>query len=680
MPWKLLQIKELALSHDRRILPIHLQLIPTNNCNGNCPWCSCAGVNRRAELSFDEICSILKFFVSNGTRAVTITGGGEPTLHPHFYSIVKTANDLGLSIGIVSNGLKFRRGTIEHADYLSGACDWVRISTMNTNTDGDQMEVFENIAKQITCSLGISFTVASDVNCDLGKRVCDTVEKYPHVTHVRFVEDIVNPDDSAMQRLEEACKGMSPKAIFQYRSKIYPGTKRCYMSRLKPLVDATGLLFPCCVEENETVLLERDGLLRNTPIQEVKKGDICLSDSGSGEVVGIYKKTTDKLLRITTTTGRSVLVSEDHIMLRANFDPVKKGSTFEEYEVDSYTVDEISAKNMTVGDFIPTNMYVENRTLVDDITETEAFILGAYVAEGWTSNGLGLMFGKHAIELTREFISSLTRLGITYAMYERDTGNQISLHLKTIPPVLRSLLESCGERALTKTVPCQIQNSSLMVKKAFLRGYLMGDGCISGPRDDYRGYKLSMSTVSRRLASDLILLLQQVGIAPTVYFENRRGATHIIEGREVGVNDRYTIKVSGKYNLDKIPEIVGDLPEQTRSQRRAISYPHKGMVMFVPVRSIELVHGEFTMYDLQVAGTNKFLAGMGGLLVHNCGVQYAGTEDELLKMPPRFAMGYWSDYNKFDLFDGSICARCDYTHYNEIMHGLTQPMKHIYHV
>ena len=55
IPLKLLLDKDLighAVAH-KKLLPIHIQLLPTNRCNLNCKFCSCSARSKTLELDFD---------------------------------------------------------------------------------------------------------------------------------------------------------------------------------------------------------------------------------------------------------------------------------------------------------------------------------------------------------------------------------------------------------------------------------------------------------------------------------------------------------------------------------------------------------------------------------------------------------------------------------------------------
>jgi organic radical activating enzyme len=245
MPWKLLQMKEYAISSAGLIRPIHIQLIPTNRCNGNCPWCSCRDVDKSLQLPRQEISNMLGFFAQRGTKAITITGGGEPTLHPDLLSICANCYDFGIKIGLVTNGKKWAKDGVD-PDFNEFLL-WVRISTMETQHDVGQVDWLRGICEFLPAvALGVSFTVDTDVCVDLAREVCKLAAKQENLTHIRFVQNILDPDKSPMKAVQDACEPLTSKAIFQYRSVFTTGAKRCLISRLKPMIDASGLVYPCC--------------------------------------------------------------------------------------------------------------------------------------------------------------------------------------------------------------------------------------------------------------------------------------------------------------------------------------------------------------------------------------------------------------------------------------------------
>ena len=76
------------------------------------------------ELSWDKLQRIICDCVVMGVKAVEITGGGEPTVHPHFNDLCSLIVDSGIDLGVVTNGSIW---SPRHAETLARA-HWVRFS------------------------------------------------------------------------------------------------------------------------------------------------------------------------------------------------------------------------------------------------------------------------------------------------------------------------------------------------------------------------------------------------------------------------------------------------------------------------------------------------------------------------------------------------------------------------
>ena len=237
-PWKLLGCPEAVASG--WIVPIHISISPTNRCDANCPWCSCRGIDRSLEMPADECRDLLREFYLQGTQAVSITGGGEPTLHNGLGEIVEAGVAYGLRCALVTNGLRWVREGVP--DYAS-EFDWLRVSV----TDGLDLIGARVLAAGLKdISWGLSYTVTKQMDLARARAFCEFAAQTPALTHVRFVDEILHPDYETMQAAERAVEGITDKALFQYRHNHEPGQHPCYVSRLKPYIDADGSMYPCC--------------------------------------------------------------------------------------------------------------------------------------------------------------------------------------------------------------------------------------------------------------------------------------------------------------------------------------------------------------------------------------------------------------------------------------------------
>ena len=242
LPIKLLQCPDAV--RNGRIIPIHLQLIPTNRCNANCSWCSCRNVERSEELSAEELWNIASSFARWGTRAVTITGGGEPTLHPELPRLIGNMGRLGYKIGLVTNGKLISNALIDVGENIT----WMRVSSSSANLRPVAERALYAARAFPTTDLGISYTVTADADMDDMRRAAEVARSTSNLTHVRFVHDLTDIVASSprLTKAEAELGTISPKLVFQKRDEWSAGQTPCYLGLLKPLIGADGYVYPCC--------------------------------------------------------------------------------------------------------------------------------------------------------------------------------------------------------------------------------------------------------------------------------------------------------------------------------------------------------------------------------------------------------------------------------------------------
>jgi hypothetical protein len=114
-------------------VPVSINLDLTTACNYRCDHCVDLEIlNTGIRYEHEKLEASLALLASRGLRSVIVIGGGEPTVYPGFARIIRFMKDLGLALGIVSNGSGNAK-ILEVADRL-GARDWVRLS-LDAGTD-----------------------------------------------------------------------------------------------------------------------------------------------------------------------------------------------------------------------------------------------------------------------------------------------------------------------------------------------------------------------------------------------------------------------------------------------------------------------------------------------------------------------------------------------------------------
>jgi MoaA/NifB/PqqE/SkfB family radical SAM enzyme len=107
--------------------PVSINLDLTSSCNFACPHCvDSTIINTGAALEFNTVKETLDTLTERGLLSVILLGGGEPTLHKDFTTIVRYIKSKGLQLGIVTNGSRLAQ--VAHVADLFKKEDWLRIS------------------------------------------------------------------------------------------------------------------------------------------------------------------------------------------------------------------------------------------------------------------------------------------------------------------------------------------------------------------------------------------------------------------------------------------------------------------------------------------------------------------------------------------------------------------------
>ena len=297
------------------VVPRKVQIDPVSFCNHDCPFCIYR-YDRDADMNalFDlkdilplaKITEILQDCADLGIKAVELTGGGEPTLHPEFPSILETVLYLGLDLAMVTNGAWQDKHFDQSIKYLSRA-EWVRFSLDAATPDthrivhASRKGDFEKACKAIEilsaseCTVGISFIVqrgnvhevseivplAEKLGVDYvriggvvfeGERIDDIeLSITEHIKTAEIVRDIVDTSDINVQ---DDFSSRSCKTYPQYNA-----GDTCYYSYLSTTIGADGRLYPCCIWKYRP-----DGVIAD--LNEVRLSDVWRS----GVVDEYYKK------------------------------------------------------------------------------------------------------------------------------------------------------------------------------------------------------------------------------------------------------------------------------------------------------------------------------------------------------------------------------------------------------
>jgi MoaA/NifB/PqqE/SkfB family radical SAM enzyme len=229
-----------------RLHPVHVQISPTNVCQLDCSFCSCANRASSVEMPLADYLGIMGVFAKAGCRAVTITGGGEPTLHKDINGILLGTHAMGVKAGLVTNGLSLDRVSSDALQTLT----WARISFSDDRKyDGAFAATVLDAVGRADIDWAFSYVVTQDVNYHNIAAIIGLANQLGF-THVRLVTDLLNihkvPQMSSIKwRLGQMGVDDS-RVIYQGRKAFATGRKACMTSLVKPVISADGGWYPCC--------------------------------------------------------------------------------------------------------------------------------------------------------------------------------------------------------------------------------------------------------------------------------------------------------------------------------------------------------------------------------------------------------------------------------------------------
>lgn len=193
------RIAEYKQTGDTR--PVFIEFNLTDKCNLRCKWCISENCRSLDTIPFNTAYNFLKEFRAFGGKAITFSGGGEPTQHPDFDRLLEHAFALGLDCGLMTNGVfnSYNRHII------ADRCKWVRISLDTTN--GEKYKKWKGIDKTaqvienlkylyqktkvgINCNIGMEHTIDDIESLMALQHTCDYIQFRPILPRYYNAEDV----------------------------------------------------------------------------------------------------------------------------------------------------------------------------------------------------------------------------------------------------------------------------------------------------------------------------------------------------------------------------------------------------------------------------------------------------------------------------------------------------------
>lgn len=282
-------------------IPIHAWLASHDLCNHRCSFCS-VGERAGDVLAFPVIEKYFRTLTELGLKAVTLSGGGNSILYKcketgkDFNDLVDFLHDLGLEIGVITNGMPMRAYVNQSRDVYESRMSWksvrpstldkmtwCRISMSGLDANHKEQEVFVPDFDQSKTTLGFSWIMADsyeepshkhgwvstpeDIKTDMpDRKVVYGVDRLPWIEeqvrgyvdkykpgYVRLLSNCLQPDliPERHRMLTEMAGRIDPEVCFsQFKPPRQPG--KCWKVLPHPCLNADSFVYSC-----DSVVLNR---------------------------------------------------------------------------------------------------------------------------------------------------------------------------------------------------------------------------------------------------------------------------------------------------------------------------------------------------------------------------------------------------------------------------------------
>jgi len=241
-----------------KVNPIMIHLAITNVCNLNCSFCCFKNRNKKDKLSIKQVIKVLDSFKLLGVKALEITGGGEPLLHPNINEIIDYAFSVGYKIGICSNGKDLEKVKLENWNKV----EWIRLGMYGFDQDYiPKISVFKGTNVKVSGAYVWDKNISSFLTFH---QMINFVEENKIPT--RIAVNAIKPVKEIEEDMQEVTKWFKTiKQDFSYvgnyaflsdfNLKLNRRNSNCYMHLIKPFIFTDGFVYVCpsaeLAEENK---------------------------------------------------------------------------------------------------------------------------------------------------------------------------------------------------------------------------------------------------------------------------------------------------------------------------------------------------------------------------------------------------------------------------------------------
>ncbi len=273
--------------------PQNIEIDLSNACNHDCPFCIYSSLHKKGHneiLKKGVVESVLAEFKNIGGKSLLFIGGGEPLVHKSCVDIIEYANNLGLSVGLVTNGSIIKPGDFER---LKKNCTYIRFSIDAGTSDTYQiMHKCDDFEKVITnlavlcaapgkATVGVSYFI-SEANfheCALAaklfKKIGSDYVQFKTYSGLELAADyydlLLAALEQALQLSDELFDVHIMERILEQNTFQVRDYSKCHWQAFKTIIGADGNVYLCAQRrgKKDSVI----GNVYNNTLQQIWKGD-----------------------------------------------------------------------------------------------------------------------------------------------------------------------------------------------------------------------------------------------------------------------------------------------------------------------------------------------------------------------------------------------------------------------
>lgn len=253
-----------------------------------------------------------------------------------------------------------------------------------------------------------------------------------------------------------------------------------------------------------------------------------------------------------------------------------------------------------------------------DLSDENAFALGLYLAEGCgcrSRSGVSFSFHRDETEYVAAARAFFARLGLESSVVDLapKLGVKVLAHSISLARAVHGLF---GHKALNKRIPAEIRNGPLSARRAFISGFLAGDGCVWEARiRDSRTMTANIASTSDAAAEAVQGMLLEQGIYAGRYRSSARTKRNsvlwqvVVGGSELKKLSQWLSGPKG----DKLRALIAARDGYTR---RAVY--ETSTRFYVPVTEVSREPYDGMVFNLEVEEDHTYQ--VENFAVHNCSV------------------------------------------------------------